>query len=107
MNDQLSGRKQARNLQEVWDRMTKMKALQPEIVYRIDKLIHRMEPLADKIFFKTVKAHEMLAECRNITQSLQKQIESDGDNVFLVLTHLEKTFEDLLKKTYAFRIKAG
>jgi hypothetical protein len=107
MNDQLSGRIQARNLQDVWDSMAKMKALQPEIVYRMEKLIHRMDPLADKIFFKTVKAHEMLADCRKITQSLQKQIESDGDNVFLLLTSLEKTFEDLLKKTYAFRIKAG
>jgi hypothetical protein len=87
--------------------MAKSDCLHPEIAYRIEKLIQRMEPLADKIFFKTVKAHELLAECRHKTQALQQQLDSGGDKVFLLLTRLELTFEDLLRKTYAFRIKAG
>jgi hypothetical protein len=84
-----------------------MEHLHPEIAYRIEKLIHRMDPLTDKIFFKTVKAHAMLAECGLRTRELQQQIASGGNEVFLLLTRLEKTFEDLLQKTYAFRIKAG
>lgn len=107
MNDLLSGRKQAQRLQEVWWAIVKIEHLHPEIAYRIEKLIHRMDPLTDKIFFKTVKAHEMLAECGLKTRALQKQIVSDGNEVFVLLTGLEKTFEDLLQKTYAFRIKAG
>ena len=107
MTENLSGKKQAQRLQGIWDAMVKSESLHPEIAYRIEKLILRMEPLADKIFFKTVKAHEMLAECRHKTLALQQQLESDGDKAFLLLTHLEKTFEDLLGKTYAFRIKAG
>jgi hypothetical protein len=107
MTENLSGKKQAQRLQGTWDAMVKSDSLQPEIAYRIEKLIQRMEPLAGKIFFKTVKAHELLAECRLKTQALQQQLDSGGDKVFLLLTHLEKTFEDLLGKTYAFRIKAG
>jgi hypothetical protein len=107
MTDNLSGKKQAQRLQGTWGSIVKSNRLHPEIAYRIEKLILRMEPLADKIFFKTVKAHELLDECRHKTQALQQQLESDGDMKFLLLTHLEKTFEDLLTKTYAFRIKAG
>jgi hypothetical protein len=107
MTENLSGKKQAQKLQGIWDSMVKGERLHPEIAYRIEKLYQRMDPLADKIFFKTVKAHELLAECRQQTHALQQQLESGGDRAFLLLTHLEKTFEDLLSKTYAFRIKAG
>jgi hypothetical protein len=107
MSELLSGKIQARNLQKIWDSILNIEHLHLEIAYRIEKLIHRMAPLTDKIYFKTVKAHQSLAECEAKTISLRNQIESDGDNVFLLLTNLEKTFEDLLKKTYEFRIKAG
>ena len=107
MSELLSGKMQAQHLQNIWDSMVNIEHLRPEIAYRIEKLIHRMAPLADKIFFKTVKAHQLLAECEAKTVALRNHIESKGDNVFLLLTNLEKTFEDLLKKTYEFRIKAG
>jgi hypothetical protein len=107
MSEFLSGKIQAQNLQKIWDSILEIEHLHPEIAYRIEKLIHRMAPLMDKIYFKTVKAHQSLAECEAQTISLRNHIESDGDNVFLRLTNLEKTFEDLLKKTYEFRIKAG
>lgn len=107
MKELLPGKAQAQNLQEIWDSMVRIEHLHPEIAYRMEKLIHRMAPLADKIFFKTVKARQLLSECRQETYVLYKQLESDGDNAFLLLTNLEKTFEDLLKKTYEFRVKAG
>jgi len=87
--------------------MVQMKHLHPEIAYRMEKLAHRMAPLADKIFLKTVKARLLLVECREKTVALQNQIESHGNNTFHVLTDLEKTFEYLLTKTYEFRVKAG
>ena len=87
--------------------MVQMKHLHPEIAYRMEKLAHRMAPLADKIFLKTVKARLLLVECREKTVALQNQIESHGNNTFQVLTDLEKTFEYLLTKTYEFRVKAG
>jgi hypothetical protein len=107
MKELLPGKMQAQNLQEIWESMAGIEQLHPEIVYRVDKLINRMAPLADKIFLKTVKARQLLAECGQRTAVLYQQIESDGDNAFLLLTNLEKTFEDLLKKTYEFRVKAG
>jgi hypothetical protein len=107
MSDIGSGKIKARELQDIWMSMVQMKRLHPEIAYRIEKLVHRIAPLADKIFLKTVKARELLVECREKTVSLQNQIDSHGNNVFYVLTNLEKTFEYLLTKTYEFRIKAG
>ena len=107
MNDVLSGKIQAKELQDIWASMAQMERLHPEIEYRIEKLVHRIAPLTDKFFLKTVKAREMLVECREKTAALQNQIESDGDNAFYQLTNLEKTIEDLVKKTYEFRIKAG
>lgn len=107
MNNLLSGKIQALELQDIWESMVQMDHLHPEIAYRIEKLVHRIAPLADKVFLKTVKARELLIECREKTAALQNQIESDANNAFYVLTNLEKTFEDLLRKTYDFRIKAG
>lgn len=87
--------------------MVRMRHLHPEIAYRMEKLAHRMAPLADKVFLKTVKARLLLVDCRDMTAALQDQIYSGGNNAFHVLTNLEKTFEYLLTKTYEFRIKAG
>ena len=102
-----SGKKQARELQGSWESMAQMERLHPEIAYRVHKLVHRITPLADHIFFKTIKAHQLLAECSEKTVALQKQIKSNGNHVFTLLTNLENTFEDLVRKTYEFRVKAG
>jgi len=107
MNNIRSGKVRVQELQNIWESMVQMERLHPELGYRIEKLIHRIVPLADKVFLKTVKAHELLMECREKTAVLRNQIENDGNNSFLVLTNLEKTFEVLLTKTYEFRVKAG
>lgn len=107
MSDIRSGRILARELRDIWESMVKGKRLHPEIAYRIEKLVHRFAPLTDKIFLKTVRAYQLLMECREKTVELQNQIESHGNNTFQILTDLEKTFEYLLTKTYEFRIKAG
>ena len=107
MDDTGSGKIKAQELQNLWESMVKVKRLHPEIAYRIEKLAHRIAPLADKIFLKTVRAHQLLMECREKTVLLQNQVESHGNNTFHILTNLEKTFEYLLTKTYEFRIKAG
>ena len=107
MKDLLSGKMQALELQDSWESMVQMERLHPEIAYRIEKLAHRIAPLADKVFLKTVKARELLIKCREKTAALQNQIESEGNYAFYLLTNIEKTFEELLSKTYDFRIKAG
>jgi hypothetical protein len=107
MNDIGSGKIMARELQDIWMAMDKKRHLHPEIAYRIEKLVHRIAPLADKVFLKTEKARLLLVECKGKTVALQNQIESGGNDTFYVLTTLEKTFEYLLIKTYEFRIKAG
>jgi hypothetical protein len=101
------GKKLTRELQDSWESMVQMERLHPEIAYRVHKLGHRITPLADHIFFKTIKARQLLAECSEKTVALQKQIESNGNHVFFLLTNLEKTFEGLVRKTYEFRVKAG
>lgn len=107
MDDLPSGKKQARELQDSWESMAQMERLHREIVYRVRKLVHRITPLAGHIFFKTIKARQLLVECSEKTVALQKQIESNGSHVFFLLTNLERTFEELVRKTYEFRVKAG
>lgn len=101
------GKKLAGELQDSWESMAQMERLHPEIAYRVHRLVHRITPLADHIFFKTIKARQLLVECSQKTVALRKQIESNGNHIFFLLTNLEKTFEDLVRKTYAFRVKAG
>jgi hypothetical protein len=107
MDESRSGKIEALELRDIWKSMVEAKCLHPEIAYRMEKLVHRFAPLTDKIFLKTVRAHQLLMECREKTVELQNQIESHGNITFQVLTDLEKTFEYLLTKTYEFRIKAG
>lgn len=101
------GKKLAGELQDNWQSMAHMERLHPEIAYRVLKLGHRITPLADHIYFKTVKARQLLLECSKKTVELQKQIETNGNHVLFLLTNLEKTFEGLVRKTYEFRVKAG
>jgi hypothetical protein len=102
-----SGKLEARQLQTLWGDMARDQDLHPEIRYRIRKMSSRLAPLTEKIFFKTVRAGEMLRECREWTVDLNAKIDSRTNETFFLLTRLERTFENLLRKTYAFRIKAG
>ena len=42
-----------------------------EIVYRLEKLMLRLDAVADKIFIKTVRAQDILQECVQLTQRFQ------------------------------------
>lgn len=78
-----------------------------EIVYRIEKLLLRLDGVADKIFIKTVKAQSILLDCIRYTDQLRSNLHKCPNSFFLGLTRLETLIESLVKKTYEFRIKAG
>ena len=78
-----------------------------EIEYRLEKLILRLNVVADKIFIKTVRANDMLLECVQLTEHLQSALKIHGDAAFPVLTRLEGCIDQLVTKTHEFRIKAG
>ncbi|MGB6067217.1 MAG: hypothetical protein WBG50_20610 [Desulfomonilaceae bacterium] len=90
-----------------WERLLQAQSLSVESAYRIQRLIDRGVPLANKMFLKTIKGREMILQCAELTRLLRLELESRGERVYEVLTDLEKTYEDLLRKTYEFRIKAG
>jgi len=102
-----SGKIEAQQLQTLWDSMAGSYRLHPEIRYRIRKMSDRLAPLTDKFFLKTVRAAEMLYNCRLRTVDLNTKIGADANEVFADLTRIEEIFERLLRKTYTFRIKAG
>mgnify|MGYP006307794395 CR=1 FL=1 len=100
------GKKLAQELYHTWEDMLDQGGLSWEVDYRIRKMIHRIIPLFDKIFIKTTKACEMMRQCTDLTYTVQRKLKN-GEGVYGSLTDLENIFEELIRKTYEFRIKAG
>jgi DnaJ-domain-containing protein 1 len=90
-----------------WESLLQVQNMSQESAYRIRRLIDRALPLADKMFLKTIKGREMLIQCAQQTVRLRDELESHGERLHKAMTELEKTYEDLLKKTHEFRVKAG
>jgi hypothetical protein len=90
-----------------WEGLLQLQGISSEVEYRILKLISRAAPLTDKIFLKTVKGREIIAECAEKTRAVRDKIESGRGDVYVALTDLEKTWDGFLKRVYEFRIKAG
>lgn len=97
----------ARELCRAWQNLLNRGELSPELEYRIQKMLDRMNPIMNKIYLKTAKGQAVLLQCLQKTQTLQDEVEAKGTRVFHVVTDLEKVFEDLLKTTYAFRVRGG
>jgi len=78
-----------------------------EAAYRIRKMMDRVAPVADKVYLKTLKGGEMLLQCTEKAGIIGEHLNGDEDLLYLLLTDLETTCEELLKGVYEFRIKAG
>jgi hypothetical protein len=94
-------------LSEAWESLLDLEGISLESGYRIRRLIDRAQPLAEKMFLKTVKGREMVVQCWEKTRVLRDQLESGGEPLYAALTELERLYEELLKKAYEFRVKAG
>jgi len=81
--------------------------LSPEVAYRLGKIIQGLLPLVDRLYLKTLKGQELLGECLEQAAALEGHLQVPDHNLYLLLTNLEKTYEDLLQKIYEFRVKAG
>jgi hypothetical protein len=90
-----------------WESLLNLEGISGESEYRIRRLIERAVPLSGKIFVKTVKGKEMIAQCAEKTRVVRDQLESRSARVYEAMTELEKTYEELLKQVYEFRVKAG
>jgi hypothetical protein len=95
------------DLSRDWQQLLDLDGISTESEYRIRKLIDRAGPLADKMFIKTVKARELMQECAEKTRLVHDHLVSRGELLYDALTDLERVYEDLLKRTYEFRVKAG
>ena len=102
-----SGKSVIIHLNSVWREIISAEMLSDEIVYRLEKLILRLDAVADKIFVKTTKAHIILLKCLRLTEQFQSKIDAHREAAFLLLTHLEDCVDGLVRKTNEFRIKAG
>ncbi len=107
MESERPGKSALAELSRGWESLLQAQCLSAESAYRIRKLLDRALPLADKTFLKTIRGREMILQCTEQTRLLHIELESRGERLYEVLTDLEKTYEDLLKKAYEFRIKAG
>ncbi len=94
-------------LSRAWESLLDLGGISSELSYRIRRLIDRAHPLADKMFLKTIKGREMILQCWEETCAFRNQLESQDARLYEVLTDLEKSYEELIKRTYEFRVKAG
>jgi hypothetical protein len=97
----------SKELGAVWCQIAATKGLTVECSYRLDKLSQRLDSIADKIFMKTVKAHDLLAECARLTGQFKSELDKSHDAALRVLTQIEGLMDRLVKDTHEFRVKAG
>lgn len=97
----------SRELGSAWRRIADTKDMTVEFSYRLDKLSQRLDSIADKIFMKTVKAHEVITECAQLTGQFKSELDLSHDTALRLLTQIEGLMDRLEKDTYEFRIKAG
>ena len=102
-----TGKNNIDRLHTVWRNMIAANGLTEELAYRLEKLILRLDSIADKIFIKTVKAQDILFECEQLSEKFKSELNEPQTKPLAVLTRIETQVEDLVKKTHAFRIKAG
>ena len=102
-----TGKNNIERLDTVWRNMIAANGLTEELAYRLEKLILRLDSIADKIFIKTVKAQDILFECEQLSEKFKSELNEPLTKPLAVLTRIETQVEDLVKKTHAFRIKAG
>jgi len=107
MKRERSERTTVLDLCQQWQSLLDVGKLSEETEYRIRKLIDRTLPIADKMFLKTVKGQEMIRHCAERTRIVRDQLTIPGDGLYRSLTALEECFEQMFKKTYEFRVKAG
>lgn len=102
-----TGKNNIERLHAVWRDMIAANGLTKELAYRLEKLILRLDSIADKIFIKTVKAQDILFECEQLSEKFKSELSKPHNNTLILLTCIENQVDDLVKKTHAFRIKAG
>jgi cytidylate kinase len=102
-----NAKKVGKELGSVWRSIAATKGLTVEFSYRIDKLSLRLDSIADKIFMKTVKAHDILTECAQLTGQFKSELDQSHDMALRLLTQIEGLVDRLEKDTHEFRIKAG
>jgi len=94
-------------LNSIWQEIAVAKGLAREFVYRFEKLVLTLDAIADKLFVKTVKAHQILSECEHLTEQFRSERGKHHYRSLVLLTRLEGLIDGLIKETYEFRIKAG
>jgi hypothetical protein len=90
-----------------WRQFAAAKGLTVEFSYRLDKLALRLDSIADKVYLKTVKAHNILSECEQLTAQFKSELNHSPKIALSLLTRLESRMDNLVTNTHEFRIKAG
>lgn len=107
MSSLSNGKHVIQRLNSIWREIVAKGEPTREIHYRMQKLSLRLDVVVDKIFIKTVKARDMLIECIQLTEQFQAKLDRHAGTDFRLLTRLERCMDELIRKTYEFRVKAG
>lgn len=107
MSSLSNGKRVIQRLNKIWRDIIANGEPNREAGYRMQKLSTRLAAVVDKIFIKTVKARDLLLECLQLTEQFQSELDRNASTNYELLTRLERCVDDLVRKTYEFRVKAG
>jgi hypothetical protein len=102
-----NGKVVLKELKPAWRQIAAIEGLPVEFSYRFDKLGQRLDAIGDKIFIKTIKAHNILSECAQLTGQFMSELDISHEVALRLLTRIESRMDLLEKDTYEFRVKAG
>ena len=101
------GKTMALDLIHTWQIMVDQHQASLEVSYRLQKMSAGLLPLVDRLYLKTPKAQETLQLCAQKTALVENALQTAPEEVFQHLTDLEQVYEELLNRTFEFRVKAG
>ena len=107
MSSLSNGKRVIQRLSSIWQDIVTNGTRSRETIYRMQKLTLRLDTVVDKIYIKTVKARDLLLECLQLTEQFQIELDRHASTDFKLLTRLERCVDELVCKTYEFRVKAG
>jgi hypothetical protein len=102
-----NGKDVIRRLTAIWRDIVARGEASGETGYRMQKLSRRLDAVMEKMFIKTVKARDLLMECLQLTEQVKVELDRHASTDFKLLTRLEHCVDELVRKTYEFRVKAG
>ena len=94
------------DLHRTWQELLDREGLSPELDYRIGKMADRLMPVLDRTYLRSQAGHRAVLQCVEKTERFKTRLDRNGEDLFHVLTDLEKFYEDFLRMAHIYSVNA-